>query len=82
MDGGGEGEPFSRDELRLVDGLCQRWGQPPSAILAEPAGLILGMLAVMGDDGGAAAGPVEAMPTEDDLMRERLLNYSKVSEGA
>ena len=48
-------KPAELLEAELVDGLCQRWGQPPSVILAEDAHYVLRMLAVL----------AEAKPPED-----------------
>ena len=47
-------KPSELLEAELVDGLCQRWGQPPSVILQEDAGYVLRMLAIL-----AAAKPLE-----------------------
>jgi len=47
-------KPAELLEAELVDGLCQRWGQPPSLILQEDAGYILQMMAIL-----AEAKPVE-----------------------
>lgn len=34
-------------EAQLVDGLCQRWGQPPDVILRQDAHYVLRMLALV-----------------------------------
>ena len=76
MGQGDDDKPFSRGELRLVDALAQRWSVTPSMVLAEDAGLVMGILGVIGDS--AAESPP---PSEDDLMRGLLVNQSKVMEG-
>jgi len=40
-------KPAELLEAELVDGLCQRWGVPPSVILSEDAGYILRMMAIL-----------------------------------
>ena len=47
-------KPAELLEAELVDGLCQRWGVPPSVVLQEDAGYVLRMLAII-----AAAKPPE-----------------------
>jgi len=42
-------KPAELIEAELVDGLCQRWGVPPSVILAEDAGYVLRMLAILAE---------------------------------
>lgn len=54
----------------MIDGLCQRWGQAPSAIYGESAHVILQMLAL----GVFAEQPMEAQP---DPMREMLLQRAE-----
>ena len=41
-------KPAELLEAELVDGLCQRWGVPPSVVLQEDAGYVLRMLAILG----------------------------------
>ena len=40
-------KPAELLEAELVDGLCQRWGVPPSVVLQEDAGYILQMMATL-----------------------------------
>ena len=56
-----------------MDGLCQRWGQLPSAVLAEDGGLILAILDVIGENSPAAVQQV----SEDDVMRARLIEMAE-----
>jgi len=56
-----------------VDALAQRWSVTPSAVLAEDAGLVMGILGTLGEE-------EPAPPSEDDLMRGLLVNHSKVTE--
>jgi len=42
-------KPAELMEAELVDGLCQRWGQPPSVILQEDAGYVLRMLTILAE---------------------------------
>lgn len=70
----GDERPFSQGELRLVDGLAQRWHISPGAVLAEDVGLVMGIIDAVGEQ------PVE-LPSEDDMMRDRLLNQTKVTSG-
>lgn len=46
--------------------LCQRWGQVPSAILAENAGIVSGILLSLGE----SAPP--QMPQLDPKVREEM----------
>ena len=62
--------------MRLVDALAQRWHVSPSTVLAENAGLVMGILGAIGED-SAEAPP----PSEDDLMRGLLVNQSRVTDG-
>lgn len=39
--------PLELSHARLIDGLCQRYGCPPSVILAEDAAQLLPMLAIL-----------------------------------
>lgn len=43
-------------EAKLLDALCQRWGSPPSAILAEPAALVLHVLDLVTESMNAESG--------------------------
>lgn len=42
-------KPAELLEAELVDGLCQRWGVPPSVVLQEDAGYVLQMLAILAE---------------------------------
>ena len=42
-------KPAELLEAELVDGLCQRWGQPPSVILRENAHYILSMMTILAE---------------------------------
>ena len=42
-------EPAALSQAKLLDGLCQRWGCPPSVILEQDAGLVLPMLAILAE---------------------------------
>lgn len=33
----------------IIDGLCQRWGQPPSVIVKEDAAYVMQMMAVIAE---------------------------------
>ena len=48
-------KPAELLEDELVDGLCQRWGVPPSVVLQEDAHYILRMLTIL-----AEAKPLES----------------------
>ena len=41
------GPPPALSEARLIDGLCQRWGSPPSVILEQSSDLVFQMLAIL-----------------------------------
>ena len=41
--------------------LCERWGQTPSAILAEDAGLLLGVLSASGEEAEEPVSPEDMM---------------------
>ena len=59
-----------------MDDLAQRWHISPGAVLAEDTGLVMGILRAIGE------GEQVAPPSEDDVMREFLLNRSKVLESS
>ena len=42
-------KPAELLEAELVDGLCQRWGQPPSIILREDAHYIFRMMTILAE---------------------------------
>ena len=54
-DGERVSKPAELLEAELVDGLCQRWGVPPSVVLQEDAHYILRMLTIL-----AEAKPLES----------------------
>ena len=51
----------------MIDGLCKRWGCPPSAVLAEDATLVMAMLT-------AIKGGEQAPEQTDDEQRYALLS--------
>ena len=57
-----------------MDALAQRWSVTPGAVLAEDAGLVMGILGTLGEEESPP-------PSEDDLMRGLLVNHSKVTDG-
>lgn len=61
-------------EAKLIDGLAQRYGQLPSKVLEEPAGLILRMMALL-----AVGKEDEGEPGDvPDSMEAQLGNVSTV----
>ena len=59
-------------EARLIDGLAQRYGQLPSKVLEEPAGLTLRMIALL-----AIGQEIEGEAVDDfDSMETQLGNIS------
>ena len=59
-----------------MDALAQRWHISPSTVLAEDAGLVMGILGAIGEDSTEAP-----PPSEEDLMHGLLVNHSKVTDG-
>ena len=58
-----------------MDALAQRYGIAPSAVLAEPAGLVLAMLRVVSGHQEAEKAPVPAGPA---LAHRELLRMQTV----
>src|SRR3972149_88826 len=75
-DGGIVSKPAELLEAELVDGLCQRWGQPPSVILRENAGYVLRMLTILGFSAAGDPSAEPPPPSEDGLVRGLLVNQS------
>ena len=57
----------------MIDFLCQRWGCPPSAVLAEDAGLVMGIVAAIKDT------PDSGEPVPFDPEREMLRSLADAS---
>jgi hypothetical protein len=75
MDGGGGEKPFSTGALSVIDGLCQRWGVGPDTVLAQDAGVVIGILTAIDEVSGA-----EQLLTDEEQMMRDLAAHMEILE--
>lgn len=62
---------------RFIDGLCQRWGSPPSVILEEPVDLVMGIINILEEAGELHGEQSQGIPQDPDHdMKQSLAEMS------
>jgi hypothetical protein len=69
--------PVALQQVQMIDNLCQRWHSLPSALLAEDAGLVYGVLGVLAEAEGGAASHQGPAAGEEPSMEETLAALSR-----